>query len=102
MFLNRPGASYAKAVVLDLVNPARSGRRMLDWPRQAGLKTRRGPIGLQSASELTRNRHRVECRADAARVESAPAFRQPRIVGERRRAIPATATTARRRRGLTW
>jgi hypothetical protein len=75
MFLNRPGASYAKAVVLDLVNPARSGRRMLDWPRQTGLKTRRGPIGLQSAAELTRNRHRVECKADAARVESAPAFR---------------------------
>jgi CheY-like chemotaxis protein len=69
---NAPAAAVrhdAEAVVLDLVNPARSGRRMLDRPRQAGLKTRQGPIGLQSAAELTRNRHRVECRGDATRVE---------------------------------
>ena len=38
-----------KAIVLDFVDPARSGRRLLGETRQAGLKLRLSPLGMDPA-----------------------------------------------------
>ena len=43
-----------EAIVLDLVNPTGSGRRMLCDTRQARLKRGRGLLGAQPAPQLTR------------------------------------------------
>jgi hypothetical protein len=44
-----------EAVVLDLVNPARSGRRFIGRTRKARFERGKGPIRLQSALKLTHN-----------------------------------------------
>jgi hypothetical protein len=49
-----PPRQDAKAVVLYLVNPAGTRRRLLRGAREAGLKRARGPIGWQSAPQFTR------------------------------------------------
>jgi hypothetical protein len=49
-----PPRQNAKAVVLYLVNPAGTRRRVLGRARQARLKRRQGPIVLQSVPKLTR------------------------------------------------
>jgi len=43
----------AKAVVLDLMNPAGPDRRLLGGARQAGLKSGLDLIGAQSRPKLT-------------------------------------------------
>jgi hypothetical protein len=43
-----------KAVVLDFVNPARAGRRLLCWPRKARLISGKGLLGANAAPQLTR------------------------------------------------
>ena len=49
-----PMRQDAKAVVLDLVNPARSGRRFIGRARKARFERGKGPIRLQSARKFTR------------------------------------------------
>ena len=48
-----PMRQDAKAVVLDLVNLARSGRRFIGRARKARFKRGKGPIRLQSAPKFT-------------------------------------------------
>src|SRR5262249_33213986 len=49
-----PVRQDAKAVMLDLVNPAIARRRLLGRPRQAGLKRWGGSIGAEPGPEVTR------------------------------------------------
>jgi hypothetical protein len=44
----------AKAIVLDFVNPAGAGRRLLCWPREAGLISGKGLLGANAVPQLTR------------------------------------------------
>ncbi len=57
--------------MLDLMQPARSSRRLLGRARQAGLETERGLLGGQSAPEFARNRH-YQPRLGSAPPESTP------------------------------
>jgi CheY-like chemotaxis protein len=63
-----PSRHDAEAVVLDLVNPAGAGGRLLRGARQAGLKNGYRPIVVQSASRLTRHGHR--CKRKGLRRQS--------------------------------
>src|SRR5262245_13123113 len=61
-----PVRQYPEAVVLDLVNPSGSSRRVLGRAREAGLKQTRELIGLQSPPKFTHYGRHQKASASAA------------------------------------